>query len=86
MLPDGNGKIWVATDSGIRIIDTNKNLFKSFSKKQGLSADTAFSLLQDEEKNIWVSTDNGLNIINEKQTVITYFKKANGLVSDSILG
>ena len=86
MLPDGNGKIWVATDSGIRIIDTNKNLFKSFSRKQGLSADTAFSLLQDEEKNIWVSTYNGLNIINEKQTAITYFKKENGMVSDSTLG
>ncbi|TKK69330.1 GHKL domain-containing protein [Ilyomonas limi] len=80
---DSYGKLWVETHSGMRIIDLHKNVIKSFTVKQGLSADTARSLLQDEEKNMWITTNNGLDIINAKQNTISYFKKENGLPSDT---
>ena len=84
LLPDSYGKIWVATDSGIRIIDVNRNLIKSFTVNQGLSDTIAYGSLRDEENEIWIATYNGLDIINAKRDSITYLKKENGLSSDKV--
>ena len=84
LIPDNNGKIWIATDRGVRIINVNKNSIKSFTVKQGLSDTSAYFLLEDDKKNIWITTREGLDIINTKQGTITYLKKGNGLLSDSI--
>jgi ligand-binding sensor domain-containing protein len=55
---DKSGNLWVATDSGIAMLDTDKkwNVFKTAS---GLPADAIYTVYEDGAGTIWAGTSNG---------------------------
>lgn len=66
---DLNGTIWVATYGGglnsITYIGTRQRI-NHFFRKDGLSSDIVFSILEDDKLNLWLGTDNGLGKFSTK--------------------
>ncbi|QKJ28558.1 response regulator [Mucilaginibacter mali] len=58
--PDGNGHIWIGTESGIYIYDTTtgsiRNLRKNFYDPYSLSDNAVYTITKDSEKGMWIST------------------------------
>ncbi|WP_104381806.1 two-component regulator propeller domain-containing protein [Sphingobacterium sp. HMA12] len=58
---DKNGRIWVATQEGLHVIDDKKISY--LTQADGLSDDAILALLVDNQGNIWASTNKGLSEI-----------------------
>ncbi len=66
MLPDGEGNIWVGSDSGLdKFNPASVGYTVSFRERQGeLNAATVTSLYMDKNKDLWAGTDGGgMNIL-----------------------
>lgn len=73
LLFDHNGSLWMISDiSGVfrvphpdllreRPISKTGDAMQTFASKDGLSADTCYSIFEDREGNIWVATRDGLD-------------------------
>ncbi len=68
MLVDRNGKVWF-TDDGIARLDPATGLVERFTQKNGLTADTAVTVLEDREGNIWVATTAGVDRFRRRNIV-----------------
>jgi ligand-binding sensor domain-containing protein/two-component sensor histidine kinase len=65
------GQLWLATEQGISIWDGRS--FRTLTTSDGLSDNTVFSLLKDEQGRIWAGTANGLTCITGEQERILRF-------------
>ncbi|WP_309019450.1 two-component regulator propeller domain-containing protein [Pelagicoccus sp. SDUM812003] len=59
---DSSGRIWVGTNSGLEILDTDSGQFTVFTQKDGLPSDSIKALLEDGNGDLWVSTSRGLSV------------------------
>ncbi|MDW7690245.1 two-component regulator propeller domain-containing protein [Flammeovirgaceae bacterium SG7u.111] len=66
---DSRGLLWIATRSGLNLIDPNTDQVTMFEEVNGLSTDIINCIEEDDEKAIWISKSSGLSQINvvEKQ-------------------
>ena len=80
ILPDVNGELWLASLGGgvFRYNPANGNSV-IYTSANGLSNNTAYSLLKDKQGFIWVSTNNGISRINGKTGIIRTFNQNDGL-------
>jgi len=75
--PDRN--IWIATDKGIVIIDSNMNLVKNITQKEGLSNEAVWDVLADNQGSMWVGTSGGLSRINIRNYKVTNYGLLDGI-------
>ena len=58
IVPDDRGRLWLATDQGIRVFDGN--VFAGYDTSNGLCDNTVLCLLRDAAGRFWAGTTNGL--------------------------
>ena len=88
-ITDSRGLMWIATDNGLNIYNSNNNTFQYLSTKDGLPSEQIVSLIEDNNHKIWVGTRNGLACIQvatknenkERMFTITSFDENDGLLS-----
>lgn len=77
----GNGILWLATlGSGVCRYDTSTGEKFFYTTASGLSNNTTYSVLRDQQGNIWVSTNNGLSVINPISGLIRSLGQNDGLM------
>lgn len=62
-IEDSHGNIWVGTNSGIFLLDINRQRlihFDKYSNTRFLPSNNILCLFEDSKKNIWIGTNNGL--------------------------
>ena len=83
---DLNGNILVGTSYGLNILDTNKDIFKSYTEKDGLINNIVYGVLVDDDNNIWMSTNGGISRLSTKKDVFENFTITDGLQSNEFNG
>jgi ligand-binding sensor domain-containing protein len=62
---DHSGKLWIGTDNGLTIMDTESESFTQYlpdtANANSLSNTTVYSIFGDKAGNIWLATDYGVN-------------------------
>jgi ligand-binding sensor domain-containing protein/two-component sensor histidine kinase len=56
VIEDADGRIWVATNSGLCKLNENRTALMRYTEKAGLADDIIFDLLQDRRGRLWVGT------------------------------
>ena len=80
-LLDKNENLWIASSNGLYRIKNEKT--EHFSKNDGLTDNSIYSLLEDKEGNLWVGTrGGGLNQFYDG--VFTTFTSKHGLTGDQV--
>ena len=83
-----DGSLWVATMSdGLNQWlpedrAAGKEVFKKWSKADGLRSNTVYGLLEDDTGNLWVSTNGGISRLNYETGEIRHYDRRNGLIGD----
>ncbi|MBI9072992.1 MAG: hypothetical protein JEY94_15430 [Melioribacteraceae bacterium] len=84
---DSDNEVWIATlGGGINKFDSKTETFKRFNESDGLANNTAYCILEDNNKNIWISTNKGLSRLNKKTLKFKNFDKRDGLQSNEFNG
>lgn len=70
---DAKGNVWVGTNSGIKVYNSELKIIETFSldKTANLNSNFITCLYNDVKDNMWVGTNLGLNVF-KKDTVISY--------------
>ena len=55
LLPSSNGMVWVASVSGVTLLDPKNNLIKTPEKSAIISNGLVFALAEDSKQKIWIS-------------------------------
>jgi signal transduction histidine kinase len=83
LMEDEVGNLWIATQNGLFIVNTKRNVIRFLDKSNGLSNNFVQSFWKKNGKMV-IATDGGFNIIDPINKTITTAGKKEGLVSDSI--
>ncbi|MCF6269931.1 MAG: ATP-binding protein [Melioribacteraceae bacterium] len=80
---DSDGVFWIATN-GDGLIEWNRNnkSYKVYRTADGLSANTLFSVLEDDYNKLWISSSYGLNSLNKTSGEIDTYSIKDGLSSN----
>lgn len=62
-LLDSRNQLWIATDNGINIYNSEYNTIHYLKSSEGLPSEQVVSLVEDNNHNIWAGTRNGLACI-----------------------
>ena len=76
---DHLGNIWLGTDNGIRKLDNDLKLIKSYSSQNGLPNNLVVGLKEDDNYNFWISTKSGLSFLNPTTHQFRNFNVHDGL-------
>lgn len=77
---DSYGNIWISNYfSGISKYDDSSDTFINYSVKDGLSSNSAYSMIEDKNHNLWISTNKGISRLNPKQEKFTNYGFFDGL-------
>ncbi|MDN3582962.1 hybrid sensor histidine kinase/response regulator [Mucilaginibacter flavus] len=79
---DGNGKLWLATLSGLDILDPETGHFEIFTKKDGLPSDIIYALRQDDHGKLWVSSNGGISKFDTATKTFFNYTVEDGLQGD----
>ncbi|HRG37981.1 MAG TPA: two-component regulator propeller domain-containing protein [Bacteroidia bacterium] len=80
---DKKGNMWFgAFDQGIYKFDGQS--FKNYSSKEGLSSDTPFLLVCDDDEHLWVGTGLGIDRLDFKDETIKHYEKQDGFLGIEI--
>ncbi|MCP5105525.1 MAG: response regulator [bacterium] len=80
---DPGGNLWIGTfGGGLNKFDSKKETFTHFREKDGLSNDTVYGVLADDNGNLWLSTNNGISKFNPKTGTLTIYDEKDGLQSN----
>jgi len=84
---DNDGMLWLCTwGGGLNRFNKYSGEFKAYTKKEGLSSNSVYGLLEDEEGNFWLSTNNGLSKCNPKMGTFKNYNSRDGLQSNEFNG
>ncbi len=74
------GDLWLALlGKGVCRYNTIKGTFKYYTTADGLSNNTTYSLLRDNQGHIWVSTNHGISMIDPETGHIRVFDESDGI-------
>ena len=71
--------IWVGTNNGILVVDSNFKIIKKIDANQNLAGTFIYGILLDEKGNCWASHQRGLSSINGNNYNIINFTKEDGI-------
>jgi len=78
---DSTGRLWLATASGLDLLDPKTHTFRAYNENDGLPNSNVNAILEDGQGDLWISTNNGLSRLDpHSQTFRNYS------VSDGLLG
>ena len=84
---DSDGKLWVATWSGLSLFDRNNHSFQSFrhdsADVNSLSSNYVNFITEDSRKRIWVGTRSGLDQIETNKDTIQLFRQYTDIFSST---
>ena len=88
LLLDSNGRLWAATDrSGVSRIDApdaERPTFVAYTTAQGLSSNTARSVVEDTWGRIYVGTGRGIDRIDPATGQIRHYTSADGVPTGAL--
>lgn len=71
---DRKGRLWAATmGGGLNLLSADEKSFRRFTTKEGLSNNTVYGIVEDNNGDIWVSTNAGLSRISGSDYTISVF-------------
>lgn len=79
LLEDSSLRLWVGTDNGLNLYDSENNTFRVFTSLDGLPNSSINGLLEDENGFIWISTNNGLTRLDTQSFSFSSFDQNDGL-------
>ncbi|MGV3601612.1 MAG: two-component regulator propeller domain-containing protein [Dyadobacter fermentans] len=75
-----NGDLWIGTvGGGLSYFDQKKQVFKSYSEKDGLASNVVFGILRDRQGYLWMSTNRGISRFNPKTKTFRNYGISDGL-------
>ncbi|MCF2489445.1 hybrid sensor histidine kinase/response regulator [Dyadobacter sp. CY347] len=80
---DKNGRIWLATSSGLNLFDKKANTFKHYQQSDGLPNNVVQGITEDGRGLLWVSSNKGLSRFNPKTEEFRNFDFSDGLQQGS---
>jgi signal transduction histidine kinase/ligand-binding sensor domain-containing protein/DNA-binding response OmpR family regulator len=87
LLLDDDGKIWIASSSGINLFNPRTEIFSDLSlHKEPMYANLIYCLNSDHLGNIWIGSSFGLYYIDRKTEVIKHLTTSDGLPDNMING
>ncbi|RAV30260.1 hypothetical protein DN748_05595 [Sinomicrobium soli] len=82
LLDDHAGNLWLGTEGlGLVRFDFRSETFAVFDEKDGIDANVAYGILQDENRTLWVSTNNGLYHFDPQSRKTEHFTQWDDLQS-----
>lgn len=82
LLVDHRGDLWIGTHGG-GLTSLSHGVFRTFTKRNGLSNDFVRALYEDEHDDLWIATDGGgLDRLTNGQFQI--YSRKNGLADDAV--
>ena len=84
-LKDASERVWIGTEEGINLWDSDKKTFKSYSVKDGLPDENIQAIAQDDKGNLWLTTNKGLSRVifdKNEQIICRNFDEKDGLPSN----
>ena len=86
-LCEDKGILWIGTNGGgLNRFDRSKNLFKTFTEKNGLANNVVNGILSDNKGNLWISTAKGISKFNIKSETFTNYFASDGLQGNDFNG
>jgi len=76
---DEQQRVWVASDSGIHIIDKNFQLERTLSQENGMPSNATWAMVYDEIDSMWIGSSNGLSRVNTKNFSVRNFNERDGI-------
>lgn len=76
---DSNGSIWIATESGLCLYESDQS-FKRFTTKDGLPSNLILAMQEDNFGHLWISTTKGLVKMDTRTSRIETYSLEHGLL------
>jgi two-component system, sensor histidine kinase ChiS len=77
---DSRGRLWIGSqDSGVHILDSEREHFTRLSLEDGLPATHVASIVEDNQANIWLATSNGLVRVDGQSLKMRIYQQSQGL-------
>ncbi|MBV5283527.1 MAG: response regulator [Paludibacter sp.] len=91
---DKKGYYWVATQSGLAVLNDKTNKYHFFTTEEGLDNKFIFMVIADSNNDVWVSTSSGLYVIkvldyanlDDIKVQVIHFSKEDGLQDNKFNG
>ncbi len=84
---DKTGVLWIGTlGGGLNKFDPENERFVHYTEEDGLSSNTIYGILEDEENNLWLSTNKGLSKFNKKTETFKNYDTSDGLLGNEFWG
>ncbi|MCP5050471.1 MAG: protein kinase [bacterium] len=81
------GVFWIGTwGGGLNKFDRNKNTFKHYLEKDGLSNEYIHGILGDEDGNLWMSTNKGISRFDPEEETFKNYDMGDGLQGSEFNG
>ncbi|MCD2422819.1 histidine kinase [Niabella pedocola] len=77
---DKDGKIWVSTFNGVTCIDADKNIFTSYTVKDGLPSNIVGGIAVDDSNRVWLGTAAGMVMLGKSRRYFTSIGAGAGLL------
>jgi ligand-binding sensor domain-containing protein len=76
---DGKGRVWVASDAGISIVNEDFSVERVLNQDHGLMGNAVWAMIFDGQKSMWVGGSDGLVQINIDDFKVRNFTKNDGI-------
>ncbi|KGJ95058.1 two-component regulator propeller domain-containing protein [Colwellia psychrerythraea] len=75
---DQHGRMWLATDLGLSLVDYDNNHIQNFTTGVGLTDNILYSLQLDHQSNLWIGTNSGMIKFNTNTFSVEAFGEQDG--------
>ncbi|NQZ83815.1 MAG: PAS domain-containing protein [Colwellia sp.] len=76
---DGKGRVWVASDAGISIVNKDFSVERVLNQDQGLMGNAVWAMIFDGQESMWVGGSDGLVQININDFKVRNFTENDGI-------
>ncbi len=79
---DRAGRLWVATTTGLNLLDPKTQTFRVYDENDGLPNSNVNTILEDGQGNLWISTNNGLSQFDPGTRTFRNYSVSDGLLGN----
>jgi len=78
---DDQQRVWVSSDAGISLVDSNFQLELTLSEESGLPSSAIWTMVYDKVGSMWVGSSTGLSRVNTTNLSVRNFNERDGIQS-----